>query len=252
MTDTARPARRHLISLSRRARLAWYHWRHGPGFRYHGIPISIPDEIPYGIKRQLMQGTYEEPERRLVERFVDPALPLLEVGGSLGVLSAFIGRKLNPRTPFLVVEANCRIVEACRANARAGRGPDGRVTVLNCALAYGASEVSFPVEDNVHGNRLGSTGGQMVTVPARTLSDLRTELGEAGPFTLVMDIEGYELDVFERDGETLRTCALAIVETHPPHFAERGKSLDDFLALARGLGFEILAQDGVSYAFGRP
>lgn len=251
MTVTVGPARRNFKSLSRRARLAWYHWRHGPGFRYHGLPISLPDEIPYGIKRQLMKGTYEEPERRLVERFVDPTLPLIEVGGSLGVLSAFIGRKLEPHTSYLIVEANSRIVETCRANARTGRGPDGRVAVVNAAMAYGTSEVSFPVEDNVHGNRLGSTGAHMVTVPARTLSDLRAELGEPGPFTLVMDIEGYEFDVFERDGESLRACALAIVETHPGLFAERGRSLDEFLGLVRSLGFAILAQDGVSYAFGR-
>lgn len=252
MTEPMRTRRRPLKDVSRRLRLALYHWRHGPGFAYHGIPISIPDEIPFSIKRQLMQGRYEEPERRLVERFINPTLPLIEVGGSLGVLSAFIGRKLHPRTPYLVVEANTRIIETCRANARTGRGPDGRVTVMNCALAYGASEVSFPVDDNIHANRLNGTAQETITVPAHTLAALRQMLDPGpDPFTLVMDIEGYEFDVFETDGETLRECKLAIVETHPGLFAERGRSLDGFLALVRDLGFEILAQDGVSYAFGR-
>ena len=255
MTEPKQTRGRPLKDLSRRLRLALYHWRHGPGFTYHGIPIAIPDEIPFSIKRQLMERRYEEPERRLVERFLDPALPLVEVGGSLGVLSAYIGRRLLPEAPYLVVEANSRIVETCRANARTGRGPDGRLTVMNCALAYGASEVSFPVSDNIHGNRLGSVSGarpQMITVPAHTLADLRRLLDQRpGPFSLVMDIEGYEYDVFGNDGATLKDCALAIVETHPPLFAERGKTLEDFLDLVRGNGFEILARDGASFAFGR-
>ena len=238
--------------LSRRLRLAFYHWRHGPGFTYHGIPISIPDEIPFGMKRRVIRGRYEEPERRLVERFLDRAQPVIEVGGSLGVLSAYIGHRLLPHVPYVIVEANSRIVETCRANARAGRGPDGQVTVVNAALAYGASEVSFPVDDNIHGNRLGSDGPDMVTVPAHTLSDLRTMLGSpAGSFTLVMDIEGYEFDAFENDREALAACTLAIVETHPSLFSERGKTLEDFLDLVRSSGFEVLARDGESFAFGR-
>lgn len=241
--------------LTRRLRLAFYHWRHGPGFSYHGIPIAIPDEIPFGIKKQLMRNRYEEPERRLIERFVDPAQPLIELGGSLGVLSAYTGRRLAPETPFLVVEANPRIVEACRTNARAGRGPDGRLTVMNCALAYGASEVSFPVGDNVHVNRLSAVRPdrqQTATVPAHTLAELRRELDDrAGPYTLVMDIEGSEYDVLVNDREALKSCALAIIETHPHLFAERGKTLDDFLDLARDNGFDILAQDGNTFAFHR-
>lgn len=241
--------------LTRRIRLAIYHWRFGPGFNYHGIPIAIPEEIPFGIKKQLMQGRYEEPERRLIERFVDPKQPMVELGGSLGVLSAYIGRKLAPETPFLVVEANPRIIEACTANARAGRGPDGRLTVMNCALAYGASEVSFPVGDNVHVNRLSGARRDVqetATVPAHTLAEFRRALDERpGSFTLVMDIEGSEFDVFANDREVLESCALAIVEAHPYLFVERGKSLEDFLDLVHGAGFHTLARDGNTFAFQR-
>lgn len=241
--------------LSRAVRLALYHWRNGPGFDYHGIPISIPDGIPYSIRKQLMQGRYEEPERRLIERFLDPAQPLIELGGSLGVLSAYIGRRLLPETPYLVVEANTRVVEACRHNARTGRGAEGKLTVMNCALAYGASEVSFPVSDHVHVNRLDGASQrdlEMITVPAHTLAALRAMLDDRpGRFTLVMDIEGSEYDVFTNDREALRDCTLAIVETHPHFFAERGKTLEEFLELTRANGFAVAGQDGNSFAFHR-
>ena len=241
--------------LSRAVRLAFYHWRNGPDFDYHGIKIHIPDDIPFSIRKQLMQGRYEEPERRLIERFLDPAQPLIELGGSLGVLSAYTGRRLLPETPYLVVEANTRVVEACRRNARTGRGPAGRVTVMNCALAYGVKEVSFPVSDHVHVNRLDAILQKQLetmTVPAHTLAELRGMLDDRpGPFTLVMDIEGAEYDVFTNDRAALGQCTLAVVETHPHFFAERGKTLDDFLALARDNGFAVAAQDGNSFAFQR-
>ena len=238
-------------ALTRRLRLALYHWRKGPGFDYHGIRIELPDHIPFGMCRQLMQGRYEEPERRLVEKFMDPVLPVIEIGGSLGVLSSFIGSRLTPRTPFLVVEANSRIIGTCLTNARAGRGPCGLLTVINAALAYGTREIAFPVSDQIHANRIGADGPDMRVVPAKTLAQLREQLGEPGPFTLIMDVEGYEFEAFENDQGALASCSLAIVETHPGVFEAQGKTLDQFLDLVFSQGFEVLARDGTSYAFGR-
>lgn len=238
--------------FTRSLRLRLYHRLHGAGFRYHGIPISIPDEIPFGIKKQLMRGRYEEPERRLVERFLDPALPVIELGGSLGVLSAFIASKLSAATPYLIVEANPRVLDSCRINARTGRGVGATVEVLHAALAYGGDSVEFPIDDNVHVNRVGGTKGGTVSVPANTLAGFRKLVATEGqPFTLVMDIEGAEFDVFLNEPETFATCALAVVETHPHLFAERGKTVADFLELVRKAGMRTLAQDGISYAFGR-
>jgi len=240
-----------LKRLTRVLRLKLYHSLHGAGFRYHGIPITVPDEIPFGIKKQLMRGRYEEPERRLVERFLDPAVATIELGGSLGVLSAFIGSRLKPETPYLIVEANPRVLDTCRTNARTGRGT-GQVEVLHGALAYGGDTVEFPIDDNVHVNRVGSTKGGTVSVPASTLAGFVEQLaGHGQPYALVMDIEGAEFDVFLNEPEAFAACSLAIVETHPHLFAERGKTVADFLELVRKAGMRVLAQDGISYAFGR-
>ncbi len=241
-------------AISRALRLSLYHWLNGPGFRYHGIPISIPDEIPFAIKKQLMRGGYEEPERRLVDRFLDPAMPVIELGGSLGVLSAFISSKLLPQTPYVIVEANPKLVETCRQNAERGRGSHRRPIVVHCAIAYGVPEVSFPVTDNVHGNRVGGGAPDLhdVSVTARTLADIyETIAPQSGDFSLVMDIEGSEFDVFLNDPDVLANCKLAIVETHPQVFLQRGKTLADFLDLARAAKMEILAQDRDTFAFGR-
>lgn len=234
--------------FTRRIRLAWYHFRHGPGYRYHGLSVDIPDEMAFAFKRQLMQGEYEEPERRLVDRYLDPAVPAIELGGSLGILSAYVGHKLAPSTPYRVIEANPHIVEICRNNANRSRQGQP-VEVVNAAVAYGSDTVSFAASPNVHISRVASGTSQgNVTVPATTLAREVDTLSGGGPYSLVMDIEGMEWDVFENEPEVLSRCAVAIVEFHPDVFNAAGNSVEGFFALAERAGLQVLTIDGNSAA----
>lgn len=236
---------------SRRLRLAWYLRRHGGAFDFHGIAVQVPDDISFAVKKGLMLRHYEEPERQLIERFMRSDLPVIELGGSLGIISAFVNQRLDAGLNYTIVEANPRLLGICRANATT-TGNAGRIDVVHAACAYHASSISFMVSDNIHANRIAHTGGtNTITVPAVTLTDLVARKVGMSAYTLIMDIEGAEWDVFENDREALARCALVVAEVHPFFFAEQGRTLEGFMALVEAAGFIVAGQVGNSYAFRR-
>jgi Methyltransferase FkbM domain len=115
------------------------------------------------------------------------------------------------------------------------------------AVAYGADKVSFHASENIHISKLSENGN--VVVRAVTLSNLLTMAGNPDRYTLVMDIEGAEYDVLQNDPLAFEACELAIIEIHPKVFAERQKTVADFLALVAKAGLKQIDQIESTYAF---
>lgn len=237
--------------LSRAIRIAWYHWRHGPRFSYHGVPIDLPARSYTPFKIQLIKGSYEEPERRLIDKYLDPSLPVLELGGSLGIISAYITGKLHKQTPFVIVEANSAVLDICKSNANWKRR-ESDVEVIHAAIAYDHETVAFRSSENVHISKVATSDSTSVEmVKATNLSDILEDKLRDRPYTLIMDIEGMELDVLAREPEAFEKCALAIIEFHPGAYAEHGNSVEKFFALAAATGLDLIEIDGHSAAFSR-
>ncbi|MGL4406628.1 MAG: FkbM family methyltransferase [Notoacmeibacter sp.] len=236
------------------ARLAFYHFRHGPELRYHNIPVTVPDGLKFSFKRLIFQGKYEEPERRLIDRFLDPSVPVLELGGSLGIVSAYVGSLISPSTPYRIIEANPSVVTTCQLNANAAR-TGIKAEVVNAAIAYGVESIAFDANPNVHISRVVDSQNAhtttIINVRATTLGAEAKTLASDGAFTAIIDVEGMELDIFEHDVAALQNCKLAIVEFHPEIAAQRGLSPDYFFDLVAKAGFKTAAADGNSYAFVR-
>ena len=216
----------------RRRRVSRHLAGNGPVFEYHGLKVTIPPEAGLSAMNALLRGKYERDEAALILRHLPSDRPVIELGGSLGVVSALVASRLEPGTPHMVVEANEDLVSACRANAGGG------ATVVHAALAYQAAVVRFRIGADIHASALdaGLVGGELRDVPAVTLSELLDRIGDPRSFVLVADIEGAEFAMFEREALALSRCVLAIVEIHPGAFASSGHSEDDFMALAGQAG----------------
>lgn len=221
----------------RKQRLAAYHLRHGPGFDYHGATVQLDDWVPFSFKRLLMRGQYEEAERQLIERYLDPSLPVVEFGGSLGVVSAYVGSRINADTPHTIVEANGTIAQTCQRNANASRH-DVQSEVITAALAYGTDSVSFDVSENFHISKLASEPGSGNLVPATSLEKVVSQTAPEGDYSLIIDVEGAEFDLFLQEPHMFKRCALAIVEYHPHEFAASGRSEKEFWSLVDKAGME--------------
>lgn len=219
-------------------------------FRFFGREVATPPDLQLSIQCLIAEGSYERSEAALIERFVPRDLPVIELGGCLGLISGFVAARLRPEVDLVVVEANPSLFDSCRHNASLG-GERPRSRVVQAAIAYGGDTVQFGVSANVHVNRVGAEGKPGISVPAMTLAAVLSTISAPNGYTLICDIEGAEVELIAHEGAALAGCQTAVVELHPSLYAERGTNLDKVLARLAALGLRPAAHENNVYAFTR-
>lgn len=227
----------------RRRRVARHVARHGHVFDYHGVGVELPPTAGLAALSALIRGKYEREEAELILRHLPADLPVIELGGSLGVVSRLIRSRLAPGVMHVIVEANADLNDTLKANATRGVS-DGATRVVNAAIGYDAPFVRFRLGRDVHANAIddGTGQGSIREVPTVSLTKLLAEAGEPSSYVLVCDIEGAEFDLFEREQGALSKARLAIVEIHPRAYERVGRNVDEFLGLASSAGLRIVDQ----------
>ena len=229
----------------RQRRLARLQAEQGERFDLHGVSVLLPAAMASeSVRIQAMRGRYERKEARAIRRFLKPGTPVIELGGSLGVISAVIRSAIGPQAPHVVLEANPKLIHICAANAINPVAPE-RTRVLNAALAYGCDTVLFRCTADTLGGAITTTDeADAVAVRTTTLAALAAELPvpPGHSFALVCDIEGAELDMMQHEETVWRRVCLVVIETHPSSYAVQGSSEASFMALAKARGLRVLQQ----------
>lgn len=167
------------------------------------------------VKAMLFWRLYEGSELRFVERYLRPDLDVVELGASLGVMGSQIARKLEANRRLVCVEANPALVPIIERNVRANAKPGQQVAVVHGAIGYAPGDtVSLVLGDATYGSHVGEQSERSVRVPQLSLSGLLASQHIMGPYTLVSDIEGSELGVFEHETAALASCQQLIIELH--------------------------------------
>ncbi|MRU14958.1 FkbM family methyltransferase [Roseovarius sp. A21] len=214
------------------------------GARYDldGTTFQLPKHSPVAAIRAILAGNYEKPERDLSRKWLPKDLPVVELGGAYGIVSNLLRNHLNPGTQLIVVEANPDLIDICNRNI--GDVDNEHTTVLNAALAYDSDVVRFTITNGLHTSHVATEcradEGHEIEVPATSLVDLLKSQKIEEQYCLVCDIEGEEFELFLKDKEALKHCAVAIVEFHPDPFVRRGVSTSAFFDHVRSVGFEIV------------
>jgi len=220
-------------------------WHRAPGglARLEGCRFRVSD-LQDNVRVPLLMNEYEREEREAVKRFLDPGLPVIELGGSLGVVSCVINKRLDHPERHVVVEADPDLIPKLAANRELNAC---KFEILNCALAYDTDEMVFATSHDTRGGGIYVKGTRHVTVKTVTLDKLSRERG-FGLFTLVCDIEGSEVDMVEREKDLLAAAVgTLILETHPKvtGAARTASMLSDL----RNLGFEIMNENSGTLVF---
>lgn len=173
------------------------------------IDINSPC-IPTEHKSPFLKGNYEWAERRLIARRLPADLPVIELGGCLGVVSCITNRKLSSPERHVVVEANPLLLPIIERN----RELNGcRFQIVPAALAYGIEEVTLYLRGFTSSN-VFQRNEQAVIVPAVTLRRIAESHG-FDRFSLICDVEGCEIELIEREaGFLAEHCTWMIVEMH--------------------------------------
>jgi FkbM family methyltransferase len=174
---------------------------------------TIPDSL---TKLFLLNGQYELPERQAVTKHLRRDLPVIELGGALGVVACVTNKLLENPTAHVVVEANPFAIKQLTLNKESNHC---KFTIVNRAVAYGADHVTFRPTIDLAANSIDTNGSQLqgteqaVTVQAIQLGKLVTEHGFSR-YSLVCDIEGKEYELIHNESEILKQADTIILETH--------------------------------------
>lgn len=218
-----------------------------------GMIFQHPEDVTYVAYHALRKGLYELPERNLMKKHLPADLPVVELGGSYGIVSGLINRKLDRDKAQVIVEANPQLLDLCRANAQRG-GAERDIRIVNCAIDYsGADSITFNVTSGTHDSHVVESwreaqAGSTITVPTMTLAQLLAAEGIDEPYALVCDIEGAEFDLMANEATGLDQCQAMIVELHPSVFYERNESVSSFVRHLDRAGFEVVANEATVVA----
>lgn len=199
-------------------------------------PVVVPS-----IKASLFWGFYESPEIRFVQRYLRGDLDVIELGSSIGVVSAHIARKLNPDRQLICVEPNPYLLDQIRSNL-ALNAPNARYRIVHGAIDYSPGRqggVELEIGARNLGSRVASLAGDArptTTVPAVTLSAILAA-NDIESYALVADIEGAEAALLEHEEAALARCRQLIIELHATTVGGRvvdPEALDDGLRRRHG------------------
>jgi len=190
-------------------------------------------EVSESLRYLLLSGKHEAPERALAKRWVDTSLPLVELGGSIGVVACVTNRSLLDPTRHVVVEANPKLIALLHRN-RAVNGC--QFTVRHRALAYSDSVVRFHVAEQAISSSIHLPTTDVAVVPTTTLSAVLEEHA-FDRCSVICDIEGAEMDLIEHEASVLAArVAMLILEIHPRKVGEA--AITRLRQQLRHVGFE--------------
>lgn len=235
----------------RQQRIVSEHLRQNGCFNFRGCPAVVPHELCLSLQSIIASGDYEAAESDLIERYLPRDLPVIELGGCLGLVSGLVARRLSPHIQHVVVEPNPEILDVCWQNATQA-GTRKNTQVVAKALGYGGEKVAFDLNRNVHVSKLSNNRRTAnAIVDATTLRDLVDMLEARGDYTLICDIEGAEVALLEYDSKALANCALMILELHPEVYRTSGDTVEGVIDSVCSAGLVPIAQEGNVYAFRR-
>jgi len=206
---------------------------------FDGCTFSLQGIADESMRAQLFTNNYEVEERRAVVRYLRRDLPVVELGGSMGVVACVTNRLLKNKKAHLVVEANPLAIPHLELNRKLNRC---EFEIVNRAIAYGVDSVTFRPSSSLCGNSITADGDlPPVTVETVHLGEL-VRARDFSRFNLVRDIEGLEYDLVCHESEVLKMADLIIVETHARYIGE--DKLHFMMSRLQGLGFILVEETG--------
>jgi FkbM family methyltransferase len=206
---------------------------------FDGCTFSLQGIVDESMRAQLFTNNYEAEERRAVARYLRRDLPVVELGGSMGVVACVTNRLLINKKAHLVVEANPLAIPHLELNRKLNHC---KFEIVNRAIAYGVDSVTFRPSSSLCGNSITADGDlPPVTVETVQLGELvRTR--DFRRFNLVCDIEGLEYDLVCQESEVLKMADTIIMETHARYFGE--VKLRFMMSKLQDLGFNLVEETG--------
>lgn len=172
--------------------------------------VTKSKHITSKTKSDIFWRIYESAEMRFINKYFDGALPLIELGSSIGVVSCYGGKRKGENLQ-ICVEANPNLISVLNENINVNQIE--QVYILNGAIGSNRNEFSF--FDFGKSNILGKIKDTISDTKVRNIyiSDILSK-NNIEEFYMVCDIEGAEYFLFSQQSLAFEKCKLLIIELH--------------------------------------
>lgn len=172
---------------------------------------------------------------------------VLTAGAHLGFVALAISHAIGPNGRVLAFEADPRMVDKCRRNL-ALNNAEATVNLVPVALGSANDELAMSLSSTAGQSSLAighhAIGGTRVAV--RNGDEVLAELGISSIDGLVLDVEGWEMEILAGLSNTLSNHLprWAIVECWDVALNAAGTSANELLERLNSLGWSTTAIDG--------
>jgi len=193
-------------------------------FEVDGVVLPLKQmPLDAKTKRRILRGGYETAERRLVAKFVKEGDRILEFGGSLGVVSSILAKRVGSAGRVVSVEPDDSLRPAFDYQMQLNSLKVDCVCALGCPIW--ADSVPSEWKSKSFSNQGHSLSGRaesesesaesgVDSAPWKTALEICRE-SSLEPNVLIVDIEGAETVWCEHTPNFPESVNLLIVEFHP-------------------------------------
>lgn len=213
---------------------------------YRSIYINTSNPaIPKRVNSLLLLNLYEKAEALFINKYLDKSIPVLELGGSIGVIASLIGY-YKPKHQ-VCVEANPDLIPIIKDNL--DLNDVSNIDIINMAVSIDNLGVEFSLNsDNLVGNIFDSTA-KKIKIPSITLRELVDKYKWAS-FQLISDIEGAEV-FFIKELHRIPECKRIIIETHDIVYENYQYTPEVIKEIILAQGYELINYNGPVFVFER-
>lgn len=218
----------------------WYFTLFQRRFRSGGCEFIIPSElttIPF--RGQFAIDYYERQERENLKNYVHPDATVLELGGCLGIVSCLTNRILKNPKNHVVVEANPNVVPHLERNREHNHC---QFSIENCMVSSQRVNEFFVGKSILASSPIRATTN-LISVEGKTVEDLERQHGLKFD-TLIMDIEGGELQFLRENRDWLRNLRTVFLEVHEHAEVLTAAEVEECRQILLGSGLKMALDDG--------
>jgi len=220
-----------------------------------GRDFRVPEQMSPADVINLFRGAYEREEIAVLRKYFAPAARLVEIGANIGVVSRIAyEEKLAPGGSMICVEPNPATFPFLSRNIL--EVPGKAISFRN--VAVGIINGSGPRAEFRQRNNLSSgltrhlkytPDAEAIQVGIQPLSEIIKDV--AGPYGLICDAEGAEIEMIEREPDALAHCNQAMFEFHDPDLTGLPETPDIMIQKLEKLGLILRARIDNSCYFSR-
>ena len=208
-------------------------------YKKNNLIIHIPfDQTDYVFLGRFVFNSYEEEEARYLSQHLRPDAKVLELGACLGYVSCLTNQLLTDKTKHVVLEANPKLIPSILRNKKEN---SCGFQIENTVISKQNSN-DFYIHDLIVGGSSKRKTVHKIAVEGTDFKKLSHKYGIEFD-TLIMDIEGGELDLLRNFKEDISKFDTIFVEVHP--FAniltqDEAQECEDIIS---SLGFKVIVRD---------